>query len=555
MNSNLFYFINKIQTNKTFYPVWRMLGWLLLLYIILSAPLLAANPTLDDRSSSTEAIAWENLLKSYFKTDPAQQTQAFSPLFESTPLSTEQIRLLLQSASFLNREQLQTFLTHQPPKSPLIPGLKLSVADKLIQEGEPNAAHALWQEVANHPEESAEAATLAKLHLGTEENPAPDFRVGLLLPLTGSYAAIGQDFLRSAQNALSDHADIAITLIPVDTAGDIKVGTQAMERLIRMDVHAILGPFIYPVAKATVGIALDRGIPIFPFNPHTDLADIEPKGERFLFLNAFLPDQQARLIAQYAIKKTPSRRFATLAPNTDYGNLMAEAFLQEIQKLGGQVIRRIAFPADTVDFSNTLKELTRIDPKKATVATAKESTDFDALFIPASADKIRLLASQLAFYNIRPPQVALFGTSLWNRSELLTSDAEYLQGAIFCDTDPVADGQFQKNFTTTWGRPPNPLASLAYDGIAILAQLLHDHRMGGPPWEEAISRPQGFQGATGWMRFLNNGLSERQYHFFKIDQSAITQLDPQPRDLISFEPPEPDSLEQLLAPKTNKGYP
>jgi len=73
------------------------------------------------------------------------------------------------------------------------------------------------------------------------------------------------------------------------------------------------------------------------------------------------------------------------------------------------------------------------------------SADFEALFIPDSSLRVKMIASQLAFYDVKAVQ--LIGTSLWHSSDLLKKGAEYLEGAVFPDTfsgewDPAGDQRF-----------------------------------------------------------------------------------------------------------------
>ena len=61
----------------------------------------------------------------------------------------------------------------------------------------------------------------------------------------------------------------------------------------------------------------------------------------------------------------------------------------------------------------------------------KPNPGFEALFIPDSAFRVAMIVSQLAYYDITG--IRLLGTSGWDSPELLKTDPEHLQGAVFVD--------------------------------------------------------------------------------------------------------------------------
>ncbi len=60
----------------------------------------------------------------------------------------------------------------------------------------------------------------------------------------------------------------------------------------------------------------------------------------------------------------------------------------------------------------------------------------------------------------------------------------------------------------TYGRPPQRLATLAYDAVALAGQLAR-LKPGGDFSAEAIANPNGWYGVDGIFRFLPDGRTER----------------------------------------------
>ncbi|MEO5368189.1 MAG: penicillin-binding protein activator, partial [Magnetococcus sp. WYHC-3] len=299
--------------------------------------------------------------------------------------------------------------------------------------------------------------------------------------------------------------------------------------------------------------AARRQLPIITLNPHEDVLEANPRPQPgaaaelpVVFVNAFMPRQQARMMAEHAFleqRDRPRSHAAVLAPDTPFGELIARAFLQRWMELGGKAGRIVLFPEDNPDFSGWIKALTHVDAAtlKDRQSRSRRSTplspadpapgagedtfkpwvDFDVLFVPASAAQVRLIAPQAAFWDIQASGVTLLGIPQWIRPELLTAGTDYLKGAVFCDTDPVAQQRFNATFQKLWSVAPGPLALLAFDSVAALAQSLRDQRQTGLPWHQRLVQDTGFLGAAGRFRFTADGASERHFQIFTVAESGI----------------------------------
>ncbi len=318
-----------------------------------------------------------------------------------------------------------------------------------------------------------------------------------MLPLSGRHKLWSANLLHAAQKALADYRDVPISLFIADSSGTPEDTKIAVENLHQQGVKIILGPIGHESAKTAATQAVSLQLPIITLNPS---ADIALAGDQ-VYMNAFHPERQARIMAHYAVKEREFVRIAILAPDSSYGRLMAGAFAEEVEALDGKVVRSTFFAPDSPDFTPWIKALVHLDPnvvekrlKKAATTipidpsdplppTKKDDldawADFDALFLPTQANQIRLIAPQAAFYNIRSPQVTLLGTSRWNRQSLFEGGTEYLRGAVFLDTDRQLRDQFRMAFRQIWEEDPTSIATMTYDGVAVIAQLLREQRMGG----------------------------------------------------------------------------
>ncbi|NGZ07616.1 MAG: penicillin-binding protein activator [Magnetococcales bacterium] len=481
---------------------------------------------------------WHNLIQEILAAPEPTRGKTTLHRIPPAPVAPEEIRAVHLALEPLDKEELQLLLQRQPATSPLAPFLHLFLGDRAAAEGQESEAQTLWKKAAGHPQINAEA----QRRLTSDQKDQPGLTAGLMVPMSGASAAMGNTLVMAARKALADHRDVQIRLEVIDSGGSAATAKSAVENLVARGVQVIVGPVFHPEAVAAAKAAKTAHIPILPLNPRAEISEVGGA----IHLNAFHPDAQARVMARHAIKKG-LKRFAILAADTDYGQLQAQTFANEVVALGGIVARSILFPEQETDFTTALKMLVNLEPEaaKGRLAAARSAMlldpldrpaprsekeleallDFDALFLPATAKQVRMIAPQAALFQIRSPAITLLGSSLWNRPELL-EEAELLTGATFCDIDMDQREQFATVHRKVLGTAPIPaLSMLVYDGIAILAQLLRDQRLGGPEWTHGLTRDSGFHGSAGFVRFLPNGTSERYYHLYRIQEKKILLLD------------------------------
>jgi ABC-type branched-subunit amino acid transport system substrate-binding protein len=483
------------------------------------------------------AQGWRQLLDSYFNFATPESTPIMLNMIPPAPLSAEQARVLFQVASLQSRRQIDLITNLQPSNSPLLPQLILEQGDQAIRAGDALMANTLWTRASLNPLTMQEAQYRLK-----PQKKQPPFRIGLILPLSGRHKKLANNLLHAAQKALADYRDVPISLIIADSGGTPETAMEAVNDLHRQNASIIIGPVLHELAKQAAVQAVSLQIPIMVLNHRNDVRGAGGQ----VYQNTLNPQRQARIMAHYAVKEREFARIAILAPDSNYGHLMADTFANEVTALNGQIVRSTFFDQDSPDFTPWIKALvhldsniidkrlrrakktTPLDPSDPLPPTDKKDleawADFDAIFLPTLAKQIRLIAPQAAFYNIRSPQVTLLGTSRWNRQSLFEGGTEYLQGAVFLDTDRQLRDQFRMAFRQDWEEDPTSLASLTYDGVSIIAQLLREERMGGVDWQIRLAKSNGFTGAAGRIQFQDSGASQRPYRLFTVARRGVTTI-------------------------------
>ncbi len=380
-------------------------------------------------------------------------------------------------------------------------------------------------------------------------------RIGFLVPLSGPSAALGRALLDAAQMALFDLADERLVLLPRDTEGQPDIAVQAAQGLLAEGVDLIIGPVFAASAAAVAPLARERGVKVLSFS--TDRA-VAGGG---VYILGFTPDQQVARVIGYARAKGMSR-FALLAPDSPYGNAVAQAMeaavAQDNQRGPARLLRQERYPADAPDLTPTvrrfaagLRGLTPAEPLpegaspaplpgasgalgQGAVSSNVAAAQIDGLLLPEGGARLRALAPLLPYFDIDPRAVRFMGTGLWDDPTLGNEPA--LIGGWFAGPAPEGFEDFRKRFEQAYGRRPPRLASLAYDAAALAGVLARSGLQAGNAGlfaDSVLNNPDGFAGYDGVFRFRADGVVERGLAVLEVQRRGTRVVDPAP---ASFQP-------------------
>ncbi|HQC73468.1 MAG TPA: branched-chain amino acid ABC transporter substrate-binding protein, partial [Candidatus Competibacteraceae bacterium] len=131
---------------------------------------------------------------------------------------------------------------------------------------------------------------------------AETIKIGLMAPLTGSWASEGQgmkkivELLAEQQNAKGGVQGRKITVVSEDDGGDPRTASLAAQRLTTQGVAAVIGTYGSAVTEASQAIYDEADIPQIA-NGSTAIRLTE-KGFKKFFRTAPRDDEQGRMAAQ-----------------------------------------------------------------------------------------------------------------------------------------------------------------------------------------------------------------------------------------------------------------
>ncbi len=363
--------------------------------------------------------------------------------------------------------------------------------------------------------------------------------IGVLLPLSGRYAAFGLRVQHGMELALETfRPDIPVRFVYRDTAGDEAVASQQVAELAISDrVIGIAGPLVGNAALGAARRANQERTPLLTMSQREGLA----ASSLYVFRNSLTPQLQVQALVNYAMEVRGFSSFGIMNPQTRQGEQFAALFRQEILQRGGVIVAQQSYLGEQTDFRRQVRLLQGLDPNApdeevqgndsenpAADSEEKVPPPFEALFIPDYADRISLIVPQLAFYGLEGVQ--LLGTNGWNDAELPRLTRQFIEGAVFTDgfflhsSYPFVK-EFVELFFNKFGEEPTILEAQGYDIAGIMLTLLNDPGVRTrDDLRRALAQLQNYPGVTGATGFDLMGEADKILFLLQVQNGTILQI-------------------------------
>ncbi len=342
---------------------------------------------------------------------------------------------------------------------------------------------------------------------------ADTIKIGLMAPLTGSWASEGQamkkivELLAEQQNAKGGVLGKKIEVVTEDDGGDPRTASLAAQRLTTQGVAAVVGTYGSSVTEASQAIYDEAGIPQIA-NGSTAIRLTE-KGFKRFFRTAPRDDEQGRMAAQ-TIQKLGFKKVAILHDSTSYAKGLAQEANDLLKKnKSADVVFFDALTPGERDYNAILTKLKGANP--------------DVVLFTGYYPEAGLLMRQKKDMNWK---VALIGGDATNNPDLVKiAGKEAAQGFYFLsppvpqDLDTPEAKAFLADYQKKYNEAPASIwAVLAGDGfrVAIAGIVGAKSTDGGKIADYLHKDLKDFSGLSGPISFDAKG--DRQGEVYRVYQ-------------------------------------
>jgi len=448
------------------------------------------------------------------------------------------------------REALQ--LASEFPLAPQYAGRLRSVQDRLRMREE-------------GPPDLADLPTFAEMR-GLREPPTAEAAgtIGVVLPLSGRFAAFGEETLQGILLAAGVFGEGGATVrVEIrDSAGRPERAAAAVRDLAGDErVVAIVGPLLAGECDSAARAADSEGIPLVALTARPEIARDRP----YVFRVRTMPQEEVQTLVDHSMRDLGALTFGILYPRDAYGRGLRDLFWDAVEARGGEIVGVASYAPEATDFGDPIRRLVgyvlltdkekqllkerdamrrrarRLPPEEA-LALRNEAlamtgpdeqllppiVDFDALFIPESHEKVVLIAPQLAYHEVTGTR--LLGPNDWYDGNLLSIARKHVEGALvtaqFFPESPLPFVQnFAQHFEAAFERPPDVFAAQGFDAANLVLVQLAERRASREGVRDGILATRAYPGVTGVLSMRADGNAHKRPFLLEIERGHFVQVE------------------------------
>jgi branched-chain amino acid transport system substrate-binding protein len=208
-------------------------------------------------------------------------------------------------------------------------------------------------------------ALAAVTALAAQAQTTPKLKVGLMLPATGTFAALGTAIENGFRLYINEQggklAGREIEFVKVDDESDPSKATDNVNKLIKRDnVDVLVGTVHSGVAMAMAKAARDTNTTLIVPNAGADIVTGGMCAPN-IFRSSFSNWQPGYAMGEVVAKKG-HKKVVTITWKYAAGDESVKGFKEAFEKAGGQVVKELNLPFPGVEFQALLTEIAATKP-------------------------------------------------------------------------------------------------------------------------------------------------------------------------------------------------
>lgn len=354
--------------------------------------------------------------------------------------------------------------------------------------------------------------------LAVQVAAADEIKVGLLLPYSGVYAALGEEIEAGFRMAVEGANDTGHTfaIVKEDSEAKPPVGLAKARKLVLEDEVDVLSGIVSSGVLAAVRDFVDSSqVPLIVSNAGAD----ESTGKscsKYITRVSFSNSQVNRPMGKWMFDQGV-RKVYTLAPDYAAGHEQINAFKTEFEKAGGEIVGGEFTPFQkTQDFGPYL--------------TTAKAAGPDAIYVFYAGGEAISFVKQYDSFGLKG-DIGLYGSGFLNSQLYLAAEGEAAVGTVgslhYVPTLETEDNKaFVEEFKAKTGRLPSEYGVQGYDAGRALIEAVKAGATDRASLAEALPKIS-YTGPRGPLQIdpaTNNVVQNVYiYEIVKGDDGALTQ--------------------------------
>ena len=354
-------------------------------------------------------------------------------------------------------------------------------------------------------------------------------KIGLLVPLSGENALIGEQIVKATRLALKDINSDKLEIIPKDTKSDPNKTLRSAIELDKLGINLVIGPVFYKnlsylnevknltfLSFTNKTLDLPKNVISTGINSTSQLNTIK----KFVELNEIektvflIPNSNYNLEIKQGIKnskvKTQKKYFYDIEPTK---------LTKQVEKITNYEIRK----------QNLLDEITRLENsddinKERKIKNLKKrytigNVNFDSVIIADFDESLKSVITSLLYTDVSPKDKYFITFNQWFDESLLNETA--LQPIYYPSVNKKNLEDFKKKFLEVFNENPNHISLLSYDLVGLIYYLSLKNDITNI--NKVFNSKNSFKGKIGIFDIKNNKINHR-LNFYKIEDQKLIEI-------------------------------
>lgn len=342
--------------------------------------------------------------------------------------------------------------------------------------------------------------------------------VGVLLPLSGRFANLGESLRRGIEMAFeSSIAGVTPEGHPkvefVDSSEDpLEAVARVRELIQEKGAAAIIGPLLADQVEPVLGATRAFRVPLLSLS-----RGAKPRAGDLLFRLAPTAESQVDSLMVRAGDPLKITRYGLVYPDEPAAVELAQAFQQALLLRGLAVSYEARYSRGDVD-------------RLLVIAQEIEQQNVEAIFIPDQVQTVSRFISN--FTPTKRERTIFLGPLAWDDERELSNSRSAMDGAVF--VTPFARSSsnpdiqnFIEGFKLRYGKEPDFLAAQGFDAATLMLAGFGYHSGADVSVAEALRSLGKYSGLTGTITVDSDGEMRREFkvvQFLDGNQIELSEL-------------------------------
>jgi hypothetical protein len=354
-------------------------------------------------------------------------------------------------------------------------------------------------------------------------------KIGLLVPLSGKNADIGQSIIKATQLAINKINNPSIEILPKDTGSSPDGALKGAKELNQLGVKIIIGP-VFNDSLAYLDELED-----ITFLSLTNKIINNPKNIISAGINA---SSQLRTIKKF-IELNEIKKTIFLTPDVNYKNEIKKAISNSKIK----IFKNHIYNSDPTKLTKQIEKITNYSRRKQNLEdeiTRLEKSDeankerlierltkkdtlgnvkFDAVIIADFDESLKSVTTSLLYTDVSPKEKYFITLNQWFDISLLNETSS--QPIYFPSINKTNYEIFTTEYFEKFNQYPNQLSFLSFDLVGLVYYLILKNNLIID--KKIFTKETMFKGKIGVFEIKNNKINHI-LNFYKVENNKFKKI-------------------------------